>query len=90
MAEYRLTYTADGKIKKELDYKYTIFSLTMIPDEHGSTSDKKGFEFQVAEKFPNEDEYVLEILRDLSFADEDEIEEILNTLSAEERGRRYI
>lgn len=80
MAEYILRYTADGVEKKELHYKKEVFSYSMIPDELGKTGDKKSFNHQVAEKFPNESEDVLEALDELSFADQDEIEEILTLL----------
>jgi len=81
MAEYKVTYTADGKVKKELTYRNANFSYTMIPNEYGKTGDKKGFMYQVEEQFPNEDEDVLDALDSLGFADEDGIEEILNILS---------
>lgn len=81
MAEFRITHTSDGRVKKELEYQENIFSYTMIPDEHGKTSDKKGFDYQVAERFPDEDEEVLDALSDIGFADEDEIEEILSFIS---------
>lgn len=80
MAEYILKYTADGVEKKELHYKNEVFSYSMIPDAFGKTGDKKDFEYQVLEKFPNESEDVIEALGELSFADEDEIEEILTLL----------
>lgn len=80
MAEYTVTYTPDGKVKKELTYKDTVFSYTMIPDDFGKTSDKNGFEKQVSDKYPNEPEDVIEALEEISFADEDEVEECLATL----------
>ena len=80
MAEYILKYTSDGVEKKELHYKNEVFSYSMIPDGFGKTGDKKGFEHLVAEKFPDEIEEVIEALEELSFADEDEIEEILTLL----------
>jgi len=81
MAEYRLTFTADGVTKHELDYKGKTFDFSMIPDETGKTSDKRVFDAQVSEVFPNEDEEVLLALEELGFADEDEIEDILSLLT---------
>lgn len=84
MAKYTLSYTADGVEKKELIYKNEVFSYSMIPDEFGKTGDKKGFEYQVAERFQNEEEEVLDALSELSFADADEIGEILSLLEENE------
>jgi uncharacterized protein YrzB (UPF0473 family) len=84
MAKYILTYTPDGKVKKELTYKNEVFSYTMIPDEHGKTGDNVAFEMQVSEKFPNESEEVLCVLDEISFADEDDIETYLSILSNSE------
>ena len=84
MAEYKITYTPDGRIKKALTYKETIFSYAMIPDEYGKTGDKKGFEHQVRDKFPNEEDYVFDALDNLSFADDEEIEETLSLLTGQE------
>lgn len=84
MAEYKVTYTADGKVKKELVYKETVFSYTMIPNEFGKTCDKKGFKYQVEVKFNDEKDYVLDSLDNLPFADDDEIEEILSLLEDRE------
>lgn len=84
MAEYILTYTADGVEKKELHYKGEVFGYSMIPDEFGKKGDKKGFDHQVKERFPNEEEEVLDALGELGFADEDEIEEILRLLEEQE------
>jgi uncharacterized membrane protein YcgQ (UPF0703/DUF1980 family) len=81
MAEYKITYTPDGRVKKELNFKGFNFSYSMIPDEYGKTSDKKGFDSQVSIQFPDEDEDVIDALDELDFADEDEIEEILTLLS---------
>lgn len=81
MAEYKLTYTPDGKVKHELNYKEVDFVYTMVPDEHGKTSNKKAFDSQVPVRFPDEDEQVINALGELGFADEDEIEEILSLLS---------
>lgn len=84
MAQYAVTYTPDGKVKKELTYKDEVFSYTMIPNEFGKTGDKQSFEYQVADKFPNEPDEVMEALEELGFADEDEIEECLSTLANNE------
>ncbi|MEX3713508.1 hypothetical protein ABFV99_13985 [Cytobacillus horneckiae] len=84
MAFYTITFTPDGKIKKELSYKGKIFSYTMIPDDYGKTSDKKCFKHQVADKFPNETDEVMEAIEELGFADEDEIEDCLTILSSYE------
>lgn len=80
MASYTVTYTADGVEKHKLNYMGKTFSYFMIPDEHGKTSDKKGFDLQVQEAIPNEDQEVIDALSDLSFANSDEIEEILGFL----------
>jgi hypothetical protein len=85
MAEYKVTYTSDGKVKHELNYKKEEFSYTMIPDEHGKTGDKKSFAFQVADKFPNEDEEIIEVVDELTYSNEDEIEEILELLTRYEQ-----
>lgn len=84
MAKYTVTYTPEGNVKKELEYKGRIYSFTMIPDKWGKTGDNKGFDYQVIEKFPNEPDEVIEALENISFADEDEIEEYLITLSDNE------
>ncbi|WP_078598608.1 hypothetical protein [Evansella clarkii] len=81
MAKLVVTYTPDGKVKNELTYKDEVFSYTMVPDEDGKTGDDKVFEVQVANKFPNEPDEVIEALEELGFADEDDIEECLTTLS---------
>ncbi|MEB6549677.1 hypothetical protein MXL46_11325 [Heyndrickxia sporothermodurans] len=81
MAKYVLTYTPDGEVKKELTYKGETFSYTMIPDEFGKTGDNKCFDIQVSKKFPDEPDEVIEALENISFADEDEIEECLTILT---------
>lgn len=84
MAEYKLTYTADGTVKHELRYKGEKFDFSMIPSEYGKTSNKKAFDSQIPEKLPDEDEEVIDALGKLGFADGDEIEEILTLLSEHE------
>ncbi|MFY0516283.1 hypothetical protein ACOMCU_00435 [Lysinibacillus sp. UGB7] len=84
MAKYVVTYTPDGKVKKELTFKGEVFAYTMIPNEFGKVGDNKGFDLQVADKFPNEPDKVVEALEELGFADEDEIEEYLSTLTDNE------
>lgn len=84
MAKYVVTYTPDGRVKKELTYKDELFFYTMVPNEHGKTGDNKCFDLQVAEKYSNEPEEVMEALGEINFADEDEIEEYLSTLSDNE------
>lgn len=81
MAEYRVTYKDDGVIKKELIFKGETFTITMIPDETGSTSKEKTFDRQVVERLGDFDEDVLEVIGDISFADDFEIEEYLEELS---------
>ncbi|MOA50760.1 hypothetical protein D3C78_1738270 [compost metagenome] len=80
MAQLVITYTSDGKILSELTYKGEKFSYTMIPDGYGKTSDKAGFEYQISDRFPD-DEGVLEHIEELAWADEDEIGDILNSIS---------
>ena len=80
MAEFVKTYTADGVEKKELFYRGEVFSYSMIPHGYGKTSDKKGFDYQVKEKYPDESEYVIEALEELGFAEDDEIEGHLSLL----------
>jgi len=53
----------------------------MIPDETGSTSKEKTFDRQVVERLGDFDEDVLEVIGDISFADDFEIEEYLEELS---------
>ena len=84
MAKYVVTYTPDGKVKKELIYKNEVFSYTMVPDRFSKTADNTGFDIQVAEKYPNEPDEVIEALEEISFANENEIEEYLSTLSNNE------
>lgn len=84
MAKYAVTYTPDGKVKNELTYKNTVFSYTMIPNKFGETGDNVTFDKQVLNKFPNEPDEVIEALDWISFADEDEIKECLETLANNE------
>lgn len=84
MAKYVVTYTPDGKVKKELTYKNEVFSYTMVPDRFGKTADNKAFDIQVSEKFPYEPDEVMEALDEINFADENEIEEYLLTLANHE------
>lgn len=84
MAKLVMTYTPDGKVKNELTYKGEVFSYTMVPDEFGKTGDNKVFNIQVTDKYPNEPDEVVEALEEISFADEDEIEECLTILSNNE------
>lgn len=81
MTKLTVTYTPDGCIQKELHYKENVFTYTMIPHDGGKTSDRKSFPSQVSELFPNEPDDVLDALDALDFADENEIEEHLLTLS---------
>jgi len=81
MAEYRVTYKDNGVIEKELDFKGETFRLTMIPDGTGSTSKEKTFDIQVVERLGEFDECVLDVIGNISFADEFEIEEYLEELS---------
>ncbi|PIC72403.1 hypothetical protein [Sporosarcina sp. P17b] len=84
MAEYKVTYTAEGKVKHELTYKGLTFDYTMVPHSLGKTSDKKSFDSQMFERMPYEDSEVLEAVGDLDFADEDVIEEVISFLSERE------
>lgn len=85
MAEYSITYKGNGVENHELKYRESVFSYSMIPDELGKTSDDVAFGKQVSEVFNNESEDTIDILNDLSFADEDEIEEILSHLVNNEK-----
>ena len=80
MAEYKLTYTADGIVKHELFYREEKFEFSMIPNEYGKTGDEKAFDHQVSKRFPNENKEVIYAVAELGFADEDEIEEVLRIL----------
>lgn len=84
MAEYKITYTMDGVEKNELIYKGRVFSFRMVPHGFGKTADKKGFDYQVAEHFQNEDEEVLAALSEIHYADTDEIMSILQLLDKQE------
>lgn len=77
---YTVTYTPDGKVKKELIFRGKVFGYTMIPDENGKTGDNKTFEHQVTTQYPDESEEVIEALSELAYADEDDIERSLSTL----------
>lgn len=77
---YTVTYTPDGKVKKELLFRGKTFGYTMIPDDSGKTGDNKSLEFQVANQYPDEAEEVIDAVSELVYGDEDEIEQCLSTL----------
>ena len=83
MAKFVLTYEGET-LKKELYFKGEVFSYTMQPDEYGKTGDAPGFDTQVNKKYQDVDDDVLQALEDLSFGDDEEIEEALAILTEAE------
>jgi len=73
----------DGKVTTTLTFRSENFTVTMLPYVEGeSRSLEKCFESQFAEKFPNDENIdgICEALDELSFADDDEIMDILGAL----------
>ena len=71
MAEYTITYKADGEVHHRLDFMGRTFDYTMKPCKMGFKSDKKSFEDQVEEAFPEIDEETLCAIEEMTFGEDD-------------------
>lgn len=83
----KLTITYENNIeKRELEFNGEKFDFSMIPNEHGATGDKPGFETQVPKKFPqfSGNELILDAIDRLDWEeDSDGILEALDDLANE-------
>lgn len=83
MAKYTVEITENGMVQT-IEFMGKQFKNTWVSDDNGSHTLEQAFEAQ-AEKVLSPHDEILEKIEEISFSDDDEIQEIISELSEYER-----